>query len=78
MSVTRKAVHNIYLHTSPTKEMVSVKKQKQQVVVRCVGDRKEPSAEALERFIEVYARMVKENSSKKREVNDHEKSAKRV
>ncbi len=78
MSVTRKAVHSVSLHTSPTKEMVSVKKQKQQVVVRCVGDRKEPSAEALDRFCEIYARMVKENRSKKREVNDHEKSAKRV
>ncbi len=55
-----------------------MKKQKQQVVVRCVGDRKEPSAEALDRFCEIYARMVKENRSKKREVNDHEKSAKRV
>lgn len=75
MSVTRKAVHSVSLHTSPTKEMVSVKKQKQQVVVRCVGDRKEPSAEALERFIEVYARMVKENE---KEVNRHDKTPQRV
>lgn len=49
-----------------------------EVIVRCVGERKEPSAEALDRFCEIYARMVKENRSKKREVNDHEKAAKRV
>lgn len=75
MSVTLKVVHGVSMHTSPTKEMVSVKKQKQQVVVRCVGDRKEPSAEALERFIEVYARMVKENE---KEVNRHAKTPQRV
>lgn len=79
MSVTRKAVHSVSLHTSPTKEMSKMRNRKQiEVIVRCVGERKEPSAEALDRFCEIYARMVKENRSKKREVNDHEKAAKRV
>ncbi|AEH46744.1 hypothetical protein [Parageobacillus thermoglucosidasius] len=49
-----------------------MKKQKrvikpQEVVVRCVGERKEPSAEALDRFIEIYVRMVKENEKKNQE-----------
>jgi hypothetical protein len=38
-----------------------------EVVVRCVGERKEPSKEALERFIEIYVRMVKENEKKNQE-----------
>lgn len=79
MSLTCKAVHNVYLHTSPTKEMSKMRNRKQiEVIVRCVGERKEPSAEALDRFCEIYARMVKENRSKKREMNDHEKATKCV
>lgn len=72
MSVAHSVVHSVSLHTSPTKEMVNMKKQKrvikpQEVVVRCVGERKEPSKEALDRFIEIYVRMVKENEKKNQE-----------
>ncbi|ADU95326.1 hypothetical protein GYMC52_2960 [Geobacillus sp. Y412MC52] len=49
----------------------------QEVVVRCVG-RKEPSKEALDRFIEIYVRMVKENESKQKEVNTNAKTTQRV
>ncbi|ODA18194.1 hypothetical protein A5N86_05860 [Geobacillus thermoleovorans] len=50
--------------------MSKMRNRKQiEVIVRCVGERKEPSAEALDRFCEIYARMVKENRSKKKEVN---------
>lgn len=49
-----------------------------EVIVRCVGERKEPSAEALDRFCEIYARMVKENRSKKKEVNTNAKTPQRV
>jgi hypothetical protein len=58
-------VHRSLLHTSPIKEMVTMKKQPE-VIVRCVGARKEPSKEALDRFIEIYVRMVKENQKKLR------------
>ncbi|NNV07186.1 hypothetical protein ETC03_12425 [Geobacillus sp. MMMUD3] len=49
-----------------------------EVIVRCVGERKEPSAEALDRFCEIYARMVKENRSKKKEVNQNAETPQRV
>lgn len=79
MSTTHEVVYSISVHTSPTKEMSNMRNRKPiEVIVRCVGERKEPSAEALDRFCEIYARMIKENRSKKREVNDHEKAAKRV
>lgn len=64
MSVAHRVVHKVFSHTSPTKEMNNMKKRvrkQPEVVVRCVGERKEPSKEALERFIEIYVRMVKEN-----------------
>jgi len=67
---TNGVVHNVFLHTSPTKEMTIMKKRVRkppEVVVRCVGERKEPSKEALERFIEIYVRMVKENEKKNQE-----------
>ena len=70
MSVAHSVVHSVSLHTSPTKEMTSMKKRVRkppEVVVRCVGERKEPSAEALDRFIEIYVRMVKENEKKNQE-----------
>jgi len=51
--------------------MTSMKKRERvrrppEVVVRCVSERKEPSKEALDRFIEIYVRMVKENQKKLR------------
>lgn len=70
MSVANRVVHSVSLHTSPTKEMNNMKKRvrkQPEVVVRCVGERKEPSKEALERFIEIYVRMVKENEKIKEE-----------
>lgn len=71
MLATNRVVHSVSLHTSPTKEMTSMKKRERVrrppgVVVRCVGERKEPSKEALDRFIEIYVRMVKENQKKLR------------
>jgi hypothetical protein len=33
-------------------------------IMRCVGDRKEPSKEALDRFISLYIEMIKENEKK--------------
>lgn len=79
MSVTIKAVHGVSLHTSPTKEMSNMRNRKPiEVIVRCVGERKEPSAEALDRFCEIYARMVKENKSKKKEVNQNAETPQRV
>lgn len=69
MSVAYRVVHKVFLHTSPTKEMTIVKKRVRkppQVVVQCVGERKEPSKEALDRFVEIYVRMVKENQKKLR------------
>ncbi|WP_033018281.1 hypothetical protein [Geobacillus icigianus] len=39
----------------------------QEVVVRCVGERKEPSKEALDNFIEIYIRMVKENEKRRKQ-----------
>ncbi|RAK21109.1 hypothetical protein B0I26_10361 [Anoxybacillus vitaminiphilus] len=44
-------------------------KKQPEVIVRCVGARKEPSKEALDRFIEIYVRMVKENQKKLKEVD---------
>lgn len=41
------------------------KKRKPEVIMRCVGERKEPSKEALDRFIEIYFEMVRENQSRK-------------
>lgn len=72
MSVAHSVVHSVSLHTSPTKEMSNMRNRKPiEVIVRCVGERKEPSAEALDRFIEIYVRMVKENErTKKLSLND--------
>lgn len=69
MLATNRVVHSVSLHTSPTKEMTSMKKRvrkQPEVVVRCVGERKEPSKEALDRFIDVYIKMVLENQKKLR------------
>lgn len=73
MLATNRVVHSVSLHTSPTKEMTSMKKRMKkrvrkqpEVVVRCVGERKEPSKEALDRFIDVYIKMVLENQKKLR------------
>jgi hypothetical protein len=41
-----------------------VKKEPAKVILRCIGERKEPSKEALDRFISIYLEMVKENQSK--------------
>lgn len=65
MSVVHSVVHNNPMHKSPIKEMVTMKKQPE-VIVRCVGARKEPSKEALDRFIAIYIKMVKENQKKLR------------
>lgn len=72
MSEIRNVVHDDSSHTTPTKEMVNVKKRKRtmkppEVEVRCVGERKEPSKEALDRFIEIYVRMVKENEKRRKQ-----------
>lgn len=63
LSVILNVVPVITQHTSPKKEMSSMKKQPE-VIMRCIGERKEPSKEALDRFITIYLRMVKENQAK--------------
>lgn len=35
------------------------------VLIRCIGDKKEPSKAAVDRFISIYFEMVKENQKKK-------------
>jgi hypothetical protein len=40
-------------------------KKKATVTMRNVGKRKEPSPEALERFINLYIELVKDNEQKK-------------
>ena len=49
---------------------MSVKKKQPEVIMRCIGNRKEPSKEALDRFIETYLKMVKANQKKLRKVQD--------
>lgn len=39
-------------------------KKQPEVIMRNIGERKEPSKEALDRFITIYLRMVKENQAK--------------
>jgi hypothetical protein len=45
-------------------EMVAVKSKQPEIIVRCVGERKEPSNVAVDRFISIYLEMVKENQIK--------------
>ncbi|MDX5476377.1 MAG: hypothetical protein LPK00_12655 [Bacillaceae bacterium] len=47
-----------------------MKKKQPEVIMRCIGNRKEPSKEALDRFIETYLKMVKANQKKLRKVQD--------
>ena len=63
-------VHHNLPHISPVKERMSVKKKQPEVIMRCIGNRKEPSKEALDRFIETYVKMVKANQQKLRKVQD--------
>lgn len=35
--------------------------------IKCVGSRKEPSKEAVDRFIEVYNEMLEENEKREKE-----------
>jgi hypothetical protein len=65
LSTIQKVVHSDLVHKPPVKEMVAVKKSKQpEVIVRCIGERKEPSKVAVDRFISIYLEMVKENQNK--------------
>lgn len=63
MSATLNVVHSALLHTSSIKERVAVKKQPE-VIIRNVGEKKEPSKVAVDRFISIYLEMVKENERK--------------
>lgn len=56
MSVVRAEVP----HTSSVKGMVRVAK----TTIENIGERKEISNEALERFVDVYLRMIKKNELK--------------
>lgn len=47
-------------HTSSVKGMVRVAK----TTIENIGERKEISNEALERFVDVYLRMIKKNELK--------------
>jgi hypothetical protein len=51
-------------HKPSIKERVAVKKQPE-VIIKCVGKRKEPSKAAVDRFISIYLEMVKENQKKR-------------
>lgn len=39
-------------------------KKQSEVIMRCIGDKKEPSKEALDRFISIYLEIIKENQYK--------------
>jgi hypothetical protein len=54
------AVPSKIQHTSSIKEMVKVAK----TTIENIGERKEISNEALERFVDVYLRMIKKNELK--------------
>ncbi|MGE7650538.1 hypothetical protein ACQKM1_22585 [Peribacillus frigoritolerans] len=56
MSVVRARVP----HTSSVKEMVKVAKTS----IENIGERKEVSKEALERFFDIYLKVVKKNEKK--------------
>jgi hypothetical protein len=64
LSTIQKVVHSDLVHKPPVKEMVAVKRKQPEVIVRCVGERKEPSKVAVDRFISIYIEMVKENQIK--------------
>jgi hypothetical protein len=64
LSTNSNVVHSHPVHKPPTKEMVAVKKKQPEVIIRCVGDRKEPSKEAVDRFISIYLEILKENQLK--------------
>lgn len=53
-------VHAKVPHTSSVKGMVRVAK----TTIENIGERKEISNEALERFVDVYLRMIKKNELK--------------
>jgi hypothetical protein len=64
LSTIQKVVHSDLVHKPPIKEMVTVKSKQPEVIVRCIGERKEPSKVAVDRFISIYLEMVKENQIK--------------
>jgi hypothetical protein len=64
LSTIQKVVHSDLVHKPPVKELVAVKSKQPEVIVRCVGERKEPSKAAVDRFISIYLEMVKENQIK--------------
>ncbi|MGY3716744.1 hypothetical protein ACWE42_14595 [Sutcliffiella cohnii] len=68
MSIIQDVVHGDILHRPLIKERITVKKQPE-VIMKCVGERKEPSKEAVNRFIEIYIRMVKENEVKQKRLH---------
>mgnify|MGYP005755350955 CR=1 FL=1 len=55
-------------HISPNREMINMNK----TTIVCKG-RQQPSQEALDRFIETYKRMVKENEERRKSDDDTEK-----
>lgn len=59
LSSTPYVVHVETAHTSSNEEMVPMKKHPE-VIVRCVGDKKEPSKAAVDRFIAIYLDAVKD------------------
>ena len=63
MSAILNVVHSYLSHKPSTKERVAVKKQPE-VIIRNIGEKKEPSKIAVDRFITIYLEMVKENERK--------------
>lgn len=59
LSSTLIVVHSQTAHTSVHEEMVPMKKHPE-VILRCIGERKEPSKAAVDRFIAIYLDVVKD------------------
>jgi hypothetical protein len=64
LSILSKVVHSDQVHIPPTKERITMKNKHPEVLVRNVGERKEPSKAAVDRFISIYLELVKENQLK--------------
>ena len=58
-------VQNGQEHTPFLRGGASMKKQ--QVLMKCAGQKKEPSKAAIDSFISIYLDLVKENQSKAKE-----------
>lgn len=59
MSISLEVVPHTISHKSSTKERIKVKSKQPEAIIRCVGDRKEPSREAVDRFISIYLDLVR-------------------